>query len=230
MLIPKPKVFGYCLLVITLSLVFGVFNGLYALNIEKVKVYFLSGDYRAAISEGERLIAKDEYSSELHYFLGLSYLKEKDYQRSADHFKIVVNNFKDGKFKEGARIGLADTYLLREDFSNAQRLYIEIIEENPKTKFKEQINSRLAEIGSKKDNDLQCDLAVSYYSVQVGSFSSVNNAKNFTRKLINNGYPAYMDGDQSAYRVKVGKLKTRSQAEELSKKLSSQGYPTKICP
>lgn len=230
MLISKDKKFGYRLLVAILFLIFGVFNSVCALNVDKVKIYFLNGDYRAAIREGERLIAKDEHSSELHYFLGLSYLKEGDYQRSADNFKIVVNNFKDSKFKEEARIGLADTCLLRGDSNSAQRLYRELIDENPKTKFKEQISSRLDELESSKSSGLQSNVASSYYSVQVGSFSKVDNARNFTQKLISNGYPAYVEGSQPVFRVKVGKLKTRSQAEELSKRLSSQGYPTKICP
>lgn len=230
MLSPRIRVFSYRLLAIVLFLIFGFSRGVFALNLDKVKVSFLAGDYRSAISEGERLIAKDEHSPELHYFLGLSYLKEGEYQRSADHFKIVINNFKDSRFKEESRIGLADSYLLREDFSNAKTLYQDLINENPKIKFKEQILVRLQDIGSKKTNGLQCDLEDSYYSVQVGSFSSIANAKNFTRKLVNNGYSAYMEKNQSAYRVKVGKLKTRSQVEELSRKLSSQGYPTKICP
>jgi tetratricopeptide (TPR) repeat protein len=226
----KFKDFLSRLLAAILFLIFGVFNCAHALNVNKVKVYFLSGDYRAAISEGERLIARDEYSSELYYFLGVSYLKEGNYQRSSDNFKIVINNFKDSKFKEESRIGLADTYLLREDFSNARRLYKELIDENPKIKFKEQISSRLSDIEAKNTIGLRYDLPGPYYSVQVGSFSSINNARNFTQKLVNSGYPAYMEGSKPAYRVKVGKIKTRSQAEQLSKKLSRQGYPTKICP
>jgi tetratricopeptide (TPR) repeat protein len=216
--------------VITLFLIFCVFKGAYALDIDRVKIYFLSKDYKSAISECERLIAKDEHSPELHYFLGLSYLKEGDYERSADNFKIVINNFKESKFKEEARIGLGDTYLLRADYNNAQALYSELIDENPRTKFKEQIVSRLNEIGSKKASGLQCDVTSSYYSVQVGSFSSLNNARNFTRKLRGEGYPVYMEGAKSPYRVKVGRLQTQSQAEELRRRLSDQGYPTKICP
>ncbi len=230
MLALKFRLSGVLLAAVILSLITGSFFYLYALDIDRVKVNFLNGDYRSAIAEGEKLIAKDEYSSELHYFLGVSYLKEGEYQRSADNFKIVINNFKDSKFKEESRIGLADTYLLREDFSNAKRFYQELINDNPKTKFKEQIISRLSDADSKKDSGLQCDLTDSYYSVQVGSFANINNAKNLTQKLIGNGYPAYMEGGKAAYRVKVGKLKTRKMAEELGKKLLKQGYPTKVCP
>ena len=230
MLISGFRKFTGRLLFVILTLVMGISNKASALNIDKVKVSFLSGNYREAITEGERLIARDEYSSELHYFLGLSYLKEGDYQRSADNFKIVINNFKDSKFKEEARVGYADTYLLREDFSTARKLYKELIDENPKTKFNEQISSRLSEAESKKAKGLQCDLPGGYYSVQVGSFSSINNARNFIQKLISNGYPAYMEGGNSTFRVRVGKLDSRSQAEVLGKKLSREGYPTKICP
>ena len=217
-------------LIFILSLSAGFFNAAYALNVDKVKLYFLSGDYRSAINEGERLIAKDEYSSELYYFMGVSYLKEGDYQKSADNFKIAINNFKGSKFKEESRIGLADTYLLRGDFTNAKTLYQELINQDPKTKFKEQILSRLSDIDSGKNSSLHYDPKGSYYSVQVGSFSNIDNAKKLTQKLISSGYPAYMEGSRPAYRVKVGKLKTRIQAEELSKKLSGQDYPTKICP
>jgi len=224
------KEFLYRLLIIILFFAIVVISNVCALNIDIVKVCFLSGDYKAAINEGERFIAKDEYSSELHYLLGVSYLKEEDYQKSADNFKIVINNFKDGKFKEESRVGLADTYLLRGDFNNAQMIYRELIEENPKTKFKEQVFSRLNEIEVKKANGVQSDAASSYYSVQVGSFSKRNNAKNLAQKLISYGYPAYMEESHSVFRVKVGKLQKHSQAEELSKRLSSQGYPTKICP
>ena len=49
--------FGYWLLFGICCLVFGIYSNIYALNLDKVKVYFLSGDYKAAISEGEKILA-----------------------------------------------------------------------------------------------------------------------------------------------------------------------------
>ncbi|MBN2831281.1 MAG: MiaB/RimO family radical SAM methylthiotransferase, partial [Candidatus Omnitrophica bacterium] len=196
-----------------------------ALNIDKIKVSFLSGNYRAAISEANRLISQDRYSSELYYFLGLSYLKEGEYQKAADSFRAVINNFKETRFKEEARIGLADTYFLRGDFANAGSIYRELLAENPRIKFKDQIKERLSRIEPKRED---------YYSVQVGSFSNADNAKNLARKLINSGYLAYIEEIGSlanrAYRVRVGRLNTVREAEDLGRKLANQGYPTKICP
>lgn len=230
MLIFKPSRYVFYSAVFFLYLIFGFTKDAHCLNIETVKVYYLSGDYKEAIKEGEGLIARDKYSSELRYLLGLSYLKEGDYQRSAENFKIVINNFKEVRFKEEARLGLADTYLLRGDSDNARRLYQELIKENPKTKFKEHIYSRLNDIDSKKSDSREFVPDNSFYSVQVGSFSNIKNARRLNQKLINKGYPAYIENSGSVYRVKVGRLKTRSQAEGLSRKLSAKGYSTKICP
>jgi cell division septation protein DedD len=69
----------------------------------------------------------------------------------------------------------------------------------------------------------------------VGAFSNQSNASSLTQKLIEKGYPAYIEklNSQNAvasYRVRVGKLRLRQEASELESKLSQEGYPTKICP
>jgi len=197
----------------------------YALNIDKVKVHFLGGNYSAAVIEANRLISEDQYSPELYYFLGLSYLKLEEYTKAGDSFRIVINNFKESKFKEEARVGLADTYLLTGDLNNAGNIYRELLADNPGTKFKSQINQRLGVIEPGKKGQ---------YSVQVGSFANSNNARKLTYRLISMGYPAYIEEDgafpNKSYKVRVGSLKTLSEAEDLGRKLSSQGYPVKVCP
>ncbi|MFA5438024.1 MAG: MiaB/RimO family radical SAM methylthiotransferase [Candidatus Omnitrophota bacterium] len=204
---------------------FFFFSHAYALNIERVKVYYLTQDYKGAIQEGNRLIAEDRYSSELYYFLGLSYLKDGQYTKAAESFKVVINNLKESRLKEEARIGLADTYLLRGDYNNAKNIYNELLAGNPRTKFKDQIQQRLSGLEPSKEG---------VYSVQVGSFANIDNARNLVKKLNSSGYPAYFEertqGSRRSYRVRVGKLNTRREAEELVKRLSREGHPTKIFP
>ncbi|MBN1913662.1 MAG: hypothetical protein JW788_04610 [Candidatus Omnitrophica bacterium] len=51
---------------------------------------YLSGDYKAAISEGEKILAqaKDQDGlDELYYILALSYMKEGNYLRASDILK-----------------------------------------------------------------------------------------------------------------------------------------------
>jgi tetratricopeptide (TPR) repeat protein len=221
---------------ITLAFLFislGFTHSISAMNSDKIKVYFLAQNYAAAIKEGEGLVVRDEITLELYYYLGLSYLKIGNYQRASDCFRSVINNQSDNKLKEAAMLGLADSYFLNGDYVNAEGVYNDLLK-NPKTKLKEQVLQRLNDMPTKSGDSLQPNLADLNYSVQVGSFSSMNNALNLTNKLKNRGYSAYIVISQKlsgkAYQVRVGKLRLRSQAEELSKKLSRDGYPVKVCP
>ena len=82
------------------------FTFVYALNIDKVKINFLNGDYKVAILEGEKLLANSKNAQgldELYYFLGLSYLKDGNYLRASDICEIILNEFKNSRFSEGAK-------------------------------------------------------------------------------------------------------------------------------
>jgi tetratricopeptide (TPR) repeat protein len=212
-------IFGYWLLIGIWCLVIGNYN-VYALDIDKVKVYFLNGDYKSAILEGEKILANTDStpeSDELYYVLGLCYLKDGNYLRASDIFEIIIKEFDDSAFKEEAKLGLGDTYFLRAYYDEAQIYYKELLGSNPKTKLKPAIYYRLSQAllkegdteGAKKyldelkkdfpgnleagiNNDLY-SLTDIYYTVQVGSFTKPINAKNFCNKLINEGYDAYIE-------------------------------------
>lgn len=205
----------WCLgVLVTFSLSFA-----YALNLDKAKIYFIKGDYKSAIIEGERIIAglsDDRGADELYYILGLSYLKDGNYLRASDIFEIILKEFKDSKFKDEANLGLGDTYFLRGDYQKAQGYYKELIKTNPRSKLKPIVYYRLSQIQAKLGNSqlakeysdklnkefplnleakLNKDLyslSDIYYTVQVGSFVNPNNARNLCNKLINKGYDAYI--------------------------------------
>ena len=71
------------------------------------------------------------------------------------------------------------------------------------------------------------------FSVQVGVFSSKENATNLATELLKKGFGAYAEDTEiegkASYRVRVGKSSTQQEAVELEKQLQQQGYPTKIC-
>jgi tetratricopeptide (TPR) repeat protein len=253
-------------LVLSFSFTFCVFSftiitNTYALNLDKTKVYFLKGDYKSAILEGEKVLAGATSTSgldELYYILGLSYLKDGNFLRASDIFEIILKEFKNSTFFEEARLGLGDTYFLRGDYDQAQGLYKELLDANPRTKLRAQAYYRLSQIGFKKGDTQQAkeyldklktdfplnlettlnrdlySLSDIYYTVQVGAFSNRINAQNLSQKLIQKGYSAYVEEinapDKTVYRVRVGKLRLRQEAQELENKLTQEGYPTKICP
>lgn len=202
------------------ALSFGIFNSAYALNIDKVKIYFLNGDYKSAISEGEKTLAN--YSGhtsgldELYYILGLTYLKDRNYLRASDIFEIILKEFRNSTLEDEARLGLGDTYFLRGDYDKARRYYEEFLSSNPRTKLAASLYYRLSQIGFKKGDtqagkeyldklkkDFPSNLEVKldkdlyvltdiYYTVQVGSFIKSTNAINLSDKLVSKGYDAYV--------------------------------------
>lgn len=219
------------------------FSNAYALNLDKPKAYLLKGDYKGAISEGEKLIAQDSHSDELYYILGISYLRDGNYLRASDIFEIILKEFKDSSFKDDSLLGLGDSYLLRGDFQKAQGYYEELIKTNPRTRLLAQAYFRLSQAGFKKGdtgegkeylNKLKRDFPLSpelrmeidlpifqdgasevYYTVQVGSFSKSTNAKNLAQALAKKGYAAYIQevNSQEGTSYKVRVGKPRSLQE-----------------
>ena len=127
----------------------------FALNINQAKAYFLEGDYKSAIAEGEKLIARYNHSAgadELYYILGLSYLKDGNFLRASDIFEIILNEFKNSKYREQARLSLGDTFFLRNDFARAQEIYRDLLHSNSSTSLKPILHYRLSQAGFKTGN------------------------------------------------------------------------------
>ena len=232
----------------------------YALDIDRMRACFVGQDYDACITEGERLLAGSGYSREtdqLYYLLALSYLKQGNYLRASDIFEIILKEFKDTQYKEESLLGIGDAYFLKGDYAKAAGFYQELLKKNPKTKYAAVLYYRISQCAFKTGNtgqgdeyacklkdsfplnlegrintDIACPLT--YYSVQVGSFSSAKNAGNLVGKLGRQGYVAYVEQSsgmgKTLYRVRVGKVSTQKEAQDLARKLQLQGYSTKVCP
>lgn len=196
-------------------------NNAYCLDIDKVKIYFLNGDYKSAISEGEKALMQSDANTkdldELYYILGLSYMKDGNYLRASDIFEIILREFKESQLKDEAKLGLGDSYFLKGDYDKAELSYSGLIESSPRTKFKALLYYRLSEVEFKKGNTQQAkeylaklkeyspsslemnldkDLFGSadiYYTVQVGSFVNHVNARNLQDRLISKGFDAYFE-------------------------------------
>ena len=209
----------------------------FAAEIERVKACFMQGDYRGAIMEGEKVLGSNidkQHSDELYYLLGLSYLKDENYLRASDIFSIIINEFKDSRFKEEATIGLGDSFFLQGDLNGAKKCYSGLLKSNQSTKLKAQIYSRLSQVAFKQGDTVEgkayadklksefplspdsmlntdiCSLPGKtevYYSAQVGSFSSGVNANNLASILIKKGYPAFVEEGVSKGKDRIYRVK-----------------------
>ena len=198
---------------------------LFALNIDKVKVAFLSGDYKEAISEGERLLAGAEHSEpnldKLYYLMALSYMQDGNYLRACDIFEIILKEFKSSQLQEEALLGLADTYLLRGDLTGAERAYNQLIAEYPSTELKEQVYQRLAKVALNRGDKVKAE----DYLKRAGNQS----AQEKRAAIQDEGSCAIpAEGLHIFYTVQVGCFTNKRNAERLKDKLAAKKYEAYI--
>ncbi len=90
----------------------------------------------------------------------------------------------------------------------------------PKPKPEKEKETKSTQIGEKAVSN---NMGVTAWVVQLGSFSSEENAKVLNEKLRKSGYPAFVEpvkrGATTAFRVRVGPEILRSDAESLKQKL-----------
>jgi len=190
------------------------------MNLDKTKLYFLKGDYKQAIKEGERTLAQAGKDSrglnELYYILGVSYMKDGNLLRASDIFEIILHESRSLEFRDEADIGLADTYFLRGDYDTAEKHYKEMVERKSYARFADGIYYRLKRCAEKRgDSAAAADYAARisrnfpppgeengldvlrnpgfYYTVQAGSFSRQANADGLKEELAKKGYDAYVE-------------------------------------
>jgi len=194
-----------------------------ASDMRSMKVSFLNGDYKQAILEGEKLLAKDAHSDnsdELYYILGISYLKDGNYLRASDIFEIILDEFKNSKFKEEAKLALGDTYFLRNDFARAEEYYKDLIEKNPQTNLKAQIYYRLSQSAFKRGDTEQ---GVKYLDKIKEEFPLNPELR------LNKDLSSLPDSSENVYySVQVGAFSKIVNANNLVQKLSQKGYPAYI--
>ena len=190
------------------------------MNLDKPKFYFLKGDYKKAIKEGERMLAQAGKDSrglnELYYILGVSYMKDGNLLRASDIFEIILRESRSSEFRTEAEIGLADTYFLRGDYATAEKHYKQMEERRAYARFADGIYYRLKRCAEKKgDNAAAAAYAAKisgnfpppaedngldvlrnpgfFYTVQAGSFSRQANANGLKEELFRKGYDAYVE-------------------------------------
>lgn len=208
------------LIIIGFIFFFVSFKSLFAAELEKIKVYMLQQDYKAAISEGEKLLGKsssiDPGLDELYYLLAVAYLKDGNLLRASDIFEIIINELKSKRFKQEAMFGLADTYYLRKDLAQAEKEYLNLLKKYPDGKLKAQIYQRLSEVYFNMDKPEEAKV---YLEKLKKDFPS-----NLEVKSDNNLCVLPEPVTEIYYSVQVGSFSKELNAKRLVNKLNQKGY------
>ena len=97
-----------------------------------------------------------------------------------------------------------------------------------------EVNESLEEIKEIKGKEIQASIENEFWTVQLGSYRDLNNAKGEIVSLRDLNFNAYIKedkvGDVSEYKVRVGSELTRNMAEEISSNLKMNNYENQLVP
>jgi tetratricopeptide (TPR) repeat protein len=192
----------------------------YAQDLDTIKIYYLSGDYKSAITEGERVLSRVRNSDnldELYYILGLSYLKDGNYLRASDIFEIILSEFRQSRYKEDAKLGLGDVSYMRGDLDKAQAIYEDVLDDNPHTKLRAKIYYRLRSVAFKKGDTEKGRI----YSQKLAS-GFPSSSETAAADEVFQGTPKQAE---FFYTVQVGSFTHSRNAHNLRSILEKRGYP-----
>ena len=97
-----------------------------------------------------------------------------------------------------------------------------------------EVNESVKEIIEIKEKEIQAHIENEFWTVQLGSYRDLNNAKGEIVSLRDLNFNAYIKedkvGDISEYKVRVGSELTRNMAEEISSNLKMNNYENRLIP
>jgi tetratricopeptide (TPR) repeat protein len=229
-------------------------------NITDIEELFLRENYTAVIVKARELFNQNLSSAEkrrLSFLCGMAYLKLANTEKARELFGQAITSRAD-TLTISSKIGIADTFLLDNDFHEAIRRYKTILSDYGHRANESNIYFKLARsyqrIGAwdeskeyfRKVEKLyplsfesrmareELERNLFYFTVQAGSFADKNNALKLHDRLKREGYPVFIDqsqiGPHQYYRVRVGKFDKREQATRTEKDLKRIGLPTRIYP
>ena len=95
-------------------------------------------------------------------------------------------------------------------------------------------NESVKEIIEIKEKEIQAHIENEFWTVQLGSYRDLNNAKGEIVSLRDLNFNAYIKedkmGDVSEYKVRVGSELTRNMAEEIASNLKMNNYENQLVP
>ena len=96
------------------------------------------------------------------------------------------------------------------------------------------VNESAKEIKQIKEKEIQALIENEFWTVQLGSYRDLNNAKGEIVSLRDLNFNAYIKedkvGDVSEYKVRVGSELTRNMAEEIASNLKMNNYENQLVP
>ena len=186
--------------------------------------YFMKGDLRKAENIYQEML-KDNSRSKLKpaIYYRLSQLAKKTYDLQKEQLYLAKLK---SEFPQSP-----EALIDKEFLPGARQVYVPVIEPTPISTSKPVILDKI-NVPAVQPTAPTKDIISGAYSVQVGAFTSPENARKLTLKLKAQGYSSYISRvesmNKSIYKVRVGGFESLQEAKGAEKALKVHGYPTKI--
>lgn len=92
--------------------------------------HFKRGNYREALHLFKEALDTDTENADVHYYLGVTYLKQRNYKAAVTEFQACLNIKKDYGSGE-ALLKLGDAYRFQNDYNTALTYYLQMLTINP---------------------------------------------------------------------------------------------------
>ena len=119
-------------------------------------------------------------------------------------------------------------------FSQMKSKFNTITRDTQTDKIAIEVDESVKEIIEIKEKEIQTHIENEFWTVQLGSFRDLNNAKGEIVSLRDLNFNAYIKedkvGDVSEYKVRVGSELTRNMAEEIASNLKMNNYENQLVP
>ena len=119
-------------------------------------------------------------------------------------------------------------------FSQIKNKFNSIIRDTMTDEMVLEDNESVKEIKKTKEKEIQAPIENEFWTVQLGSYRDLNNAKGEIVSLRDLNFNAYIKedkvGDVSEYKVRVGSELTRNMAEEIASNLKMNNYENQLVP
>ena len=119
-------------------------------------------------------------------------------------------------------------------FSQIKSKFNTILRDTVTDEIALEVNESLEEIKEIKGKEIQASIENEFWTVQLGSYRDLNNAKGEIVSLRDLNFNAYIKedkvGDVSEYKVRVGSELTINMAEEISSNLKMNNYENQLVP
>ncbi|MFH2138739.1 MAG: SPOR domain-containing protein [Candidatus Omnitrophota bacterium] len=197
---------------------------------EKAEALYLQGvtlisldEYKEAREVFKKALdcAEDELSIEIYMGIGDTYFNQQLFDQAISVYEQVLNQYKNDNYQAMLYYKIGKAYQKQSEWVSSEEYFNRLKREYPES-FENEIVSRDSSGGN-------------FFTVQTGSFTNQQNARDLQADLKNKNYDAYitelLSNGQTLYRVRVGKFVSRIAAEYEEERLRTKEHlPTHMFP